>query len=63
MFYLDKKRQLVLDASKEIVGVIRDGKFSQDSPNVFSYYRGGLTATQLEQVSEAMQRVTIARAR
>jgi hypothetical protein len=63
MFYLDKKRQLVLDASKEIVGVIRGGKFSQDSPNVFSYYRGGLTATQLEQVSEAMQRVTIARTR
>ena len=63
MFYLDKKRQLVLDASKEVVGIIRDGKFSQDSPMVFSYYRGGLTATQLEQVSEAIQRVTIARAR
>ena len=63
MFYLDKKRQLVLDASKEVVGVIRDGKFSLDSPMVFSYYRGGLTATQLEQVSEAIQRVTIARTR
>ena len=63
MFYLDKKRQLVLDASKEVVGVIRDGKFSQDSPMVFNYYRGGLTATQLEQVSEAIQRVTIARTR
>ena len=63
MFYLDKKRQLVLDASKEIVGVVRNGKFSQDSPQVFSFYKGGLTATQLEQVSEALQRVTIARAR
>ena len=63
MFYLDKKRQLVLDASKEIVGVVRNGKFSQDSPQVFSFYKGGLTATQLEQVSEAMQRVTIARSR
>lgn len=58
MFYLDKKRQLILDASKEIVGVIREGKFNQSSPEVFSFYRGGLTATQLEQVSEAMQRVT-----
>lgn len=27
-----QKRQLVLDASKEIVGVIKDGKFRQDSP-------------------------------
>ena len=63
MFYLDKKRQLILDASKEIVGVIRGGKFSQNSPEVFDYYKSGLTATQLEQVSEAMQRVTIARAR
>jgi hypothetical protein len=63
MFYLDKKRQLVLDASKEIVGVIKDGKFRQDSPQVFKFYGGGLTATQLEQVSEAMQRVTIARSR
>lgn len=63
MFYLDRKRQLVLDASREVVGVVRDGKFTQDSPMVFSYYRGGLTATQLEQVSEALQRVTIARTR
>jgi hypothetical protein len=63
MFYLDKKRQLVLDASKEIVGIIKDGKFRQDSPLVFRYYSEGLSATQLEQVSEAMQRVTIARSK
>ena len=62
MFYLDKKRQLVLDSSKEIVGTIKDGKFRQDS-QTFRFYSSGLTADQLEQVSEAMQRVTIARAR
>ncbi len=44
----------VIDPSGRVVGVINNGAFSQKESD--PYYRNGLRAMELEQVSEAMQR-------
>lgn len=44
----------VIDSSGRTVGVVKDGIFSQKESD--PYYRNGLRAIELEQVSEAMQR-------
>jgi hypothetical protein len=44
----------VVDPSGRIVGIVKDGAFSQQGSD--PYYRNGLRPIELEQVSEAMQR-------
>lgn len=56
MFYLDNKKRYVLDASGEVVGEVKNGKFTQDTPRLSRLYSDGLFPTELEQLSEVMQR-------
>ena len=64
MFYLSKDKSRVLDGRRLTVGYIYDGKFSQiqrtekDEPCCVEYLEDGLTAMQLEHISELLQRST-----
>jgi hypothetical protein len=55
MFKLDKFRTKVLDSNNRVVGCIKNGFFTQDC-QIDKAYIIGLTAIDLEQISEAMQR-------
>ena len=52
MFKIKDNR--IIDASGRVVGVVKDGVFSQRECD--AYYKNGLRPMELEQVSEAMQR-------
>lgn len=54
MFYLKNGR--VVDSRGEVVGKIIEGKFTQNSAEVSRLYSGGLLPSELEQISETMQR-------
>ena len=56
MLYLDKDKRHVVDGSGNILGEIRNGKFTQNTPELSKMYASGLLPVELEQVSEAMQR-------
>lgn len=54
MFYLSKDKKLVIDPSGRVVGKINSyGHFSQEGCN--DVYKIGLSATELEQISELLQ--------
>jgi len=56
MFYLDNKKRYVLDAGGEVIGELKNGKFTQDTPRLSRLYADGLLASELEQLSEVIQR-------
>jgi hypothetical protein len=64
MFYLSKDKSKILDGRKLVVGYIRGGNFSQtqrnakDEPCCKDYTDRGLTAMQLEHISELLQKST-----
>lgn len=63
MFYLSKDKSKILDGRKLTVGYIYNGKFSQSQRNANDEpcckdYTNGLTAMQLEHISELLQRST-----
>jgi len=64
MFYLSKDKSKILDGRKLTVGYIYNGKFSQaqrsvkDEPCCTDYTENGLTAMQLEHISELLQKST-----
>jgi hypothetical protein len=55
MFKLDKSKRKLLDSSNRIVGYVMNGRFTQLGL-IDPAYHNGLTAIELEQISEAMQR-------
>ncbi len=64
MYKINKQKNEVLDYENRVVGFIRDGKFSQTYRKKWNsieccdkIYSGGLTAIELEQISEAMQKM------
>ena len=64
MFYANKQKTEIKDSDGRIVGFIRDGKFSQTYRKKWNsieccdkVYLSGLSPIELEQVSEAMQRM------
>ena len=56
MFYLDNKKRYVFDSNDEVVGELKNGKFTQDTPRLSRLYADGLLASELEQLSEVIQR-------
>ena len=54
MYRLTKDKTKIVDYNNKIVGFIVDGRFTQHQCDKF--YRVGLTAMELEQISETMQR-------
>jgi hypothetical protein len=55
MFKLDKSKRKMLDSSDRVVGYVINGYFTQNGL-IDPSYQSGLTALELEQLSEAMQR-------
>ena len=55
MFKLDKSKKKVLDSSNRVVGYIANSHFTQNGL-IDPAYQSGLTALDLEQISETMQR-------
>ncbi len=63
MFYLSKDKRKILDGRKLTVGYIYNGKFSQSQRSAndepcYKDYTNGLTAMQLEHISELLQKST-----
>jgi hypothetical protein len=56
MFYLDKNKRYVIDDNGEVVGELKNGKFTQDTPRLARLYADGLFTSELEQLSEVIQR-------
>jgi hypothetical protein len=62
MFYLSKDKSKILDGRELTVGYIYNGRFSQtqrnvgDEPCCADYTEHGLTAMELEHISELLQR-------
>jgi len=63
MFYLSKDKKTILDGRRLTVGYIYEGRFSQlqkdirDEPCCKDYMEG-LSASELEQISELLQKVS-----